>query len=99
MAQTHPLHVVCAWIGNTHSVAMKHYLQVTDADFDRAAGADAKAAQNPAQQAHAEGRREMIEEPEAHEKTPEMPGYAVPCEVLQTCSVGDEGLEPPTSTV
>ena len=31
-----PLHVVCTWIGHTQPAA-KHYLQVTDADFDRAA--------------------------------------------------------------
>ncbi len=27
------IHVVCAWIGNSVSVAQKHYLQVTDADY------------------------------------------------------------------
>ncbi len=30
----HPIHVVTWWMGNTP--AMRHYLQVTDADFDRA---------------------------------------------------------------
>src|SRR5262249_55750255 len=30
-----PLHVVCAWIGNKEAVAAEHYLQVTDADFER----------------------------------------------------------------
>lgn len=34
--QGHPVHVVCAWLGNTPNVAMKHYLQVTDQDFQRA---------------------------------------------------------------
>jgi hypothetical protein len=34
--QGHPIHVVCAWLGNTPKVADKHYLQVTDADFQRA---------------------------------------------------------------
>lgn len=28
-----PLHVACAWVGNTESVARKHYLQVTDGHF------------------------------------------------------------------
>jgi hypothetical protein len=31
-----PLHVACAWIGNSAGVALKHYLQVTDAHFDQA---------------------------------------------------------------
>lgn len=44
-----PLHVVCAWIGNSQPVAMKHYLQVTDDHFRQAAAEVAqKAAQTPA---------------------------------------------------
>jgi hypothetical protein len=34
----HPAHVVHKWIGHTAKVAQQHYLQGTDADFDRAAG-------------------------------------------------------------
>jgi integrase len=34
--QGHPVHVVCSWLGNTPKVAGKHYLQVTDEDFQRA---------------------------------------------------------------
>ena len=33
LAETYPIHVVCAWIGNSQPVAAKHYLQVTDAQF------------------------------------------------------------------
>lgn len=36
LAREFPLHVVAAWLGNTPSVAVKHYLQVIDADFQRA---------------------------------------------------------------
>jgi hypothetical protein len=28
LAESYPLHVVCAWIGNSEPVAAKHYLQV-----------------------------------------------------------------------
>lgn len=49
----HPIHVVTAWLGNTPSVAMKHYLQVVEDDFQRANGSDAQSsapvAQNRAQ--------------------------------------------------
>ncbi len=31
-----PSHVVCAWMGNSESVAKKHYLQVTDTHFEKA---------------------------------------------------------------
>jgi len=45
LAEEYPLHVVCAWIGNSQPVAAKHYLQVTDEHFT-------KAVQNPVQQMH-----------------------------------------------
>ncbi|MCL2329780.1 MAG: site-specific integrase [Phycisphaerae bacterium] len=86
LAESFPLHVVCAWIGNSQAIAAKHYLQVTDEHFDRAinegmigrAGKTASqvrgetdraaapsgtektifgAAQNPAQQLHAQSRK------------------------------------------
>lgn len=38
LAAIHPLHVVCAWLGNKAAIAAEHYLQVTDADFDAASG-------------------------------------------------------------
>ena len=38
LAHDHPMHVVTAWIGNSVQVAAKHYLSVTDADFEKASG-------------------------------------------------------------
>jgi hypothetical protein len=37
LAERWPLHVVCAWMGNSQPVAAKHYLQVTDEHFEQAA--------------------------------------------------------------
>lgn len=37
--EKYPLHVVCAWMGNSQPVAAKHYLQVTDEHFNLAATA------------------------------------------------------------
>ncbi len=37
-----PIHVAAAWLGNTQRVAVKHYLQVTDADYQRAIECGAK---------------------------------------------------------
>jgi integrase len=45
-----PIHVVCAWIGNTPAIALKHYLQVTDEHFKQGAAAD-NPVQNPVQRA------------------------------------------------
>jgi len=51
LAATHPIHVVCQWLGNSALIAQKHYLQVTEADI-------ARAAQNPAQYGAESGRNE-----------------------------------------
>jgi integrase len=37
LCESFPLHVVTAWIGNSQIIAARHYLQVTDEHFSRAA--------------------------------------------------------------
>ena len=51
LQQDHPIHVVCAWLGNSVKIAAKHYLQVTDDHF-------AKAVQKAVQHPSADGRIE-----------------------------------------
>ena len=36
LAREHSVHVVCEWMGNTLEVAAKHYLHVTEKDFEKA---------------------------------------------------------------
>jgi len=36
LCQNHPLHVAAAWIGNSPTVAIGHYLTVLDSDFEKA---------------------------------------------------------------
>jgi hypothetical protein len=43
LTKSYPLHLVCSWIGNSQLIAAKHYLQVTDDDFTRAAEVPAEA--------------------------------------------------------
>lgn len=50
LCERYPLHVVCAWLGNSGIIAQEHYLQVTDAHFEAATrDPKPKAAQNQAQ--------------------------------------------------
>lgn len=77
LEREHPLHVTCAWLGNTERIAKKNYLLVTDADIQRAqsvaqnpAQFDSKVAQNAAQQ----GART---EHASNEKSPENQGEIV----------------------
>ena len=47
LCQTFPLHVVCSWLGNSTTIAAKHYLQVTDEHFAKASGGYLPAADCP----------------------------------------------------
>ena len=51
LADQFPAHVAAAWIGNSVAVAVKHYLQVTDEHFE-------KAAQNAAKKVHETARND-----------------------------------------
>ena len=73
LAERFPIHVVCAWLGNTRAVAQEHYLQVTDAHFEGAA-------QNAAQQTSEMAGNEPQLVGTESEKGPEFPSDSEPCE-------------------
>ena len=50
-----PIHVVTAWLGNSPKIAAKHYLMVTEADFQKAAQIPAHSGDNSAQKAAQQG--------------------------------------------
>jgi len=96
LAQSFPLHVVCAWIGNSQTVAAKHYLQVTDDHFRDATTVSVEAAQKAAQQAHARSRQEPHVHRDGHEITRQLPVPASLCDIVHSCPVPPFGLEPKT---
>ncbi len=89
LAKIHPIKAVCDWIGNSVTVAQRHYLQTTEAEFDKAAGVEA--AHNPAQ------HTAVLPRIESHERSPGKEKHWVPS-VSPRGRVGDEGLEPNVST-
>jgi len=104
LAAEHPIHVVCSWLGNTTSIATKHYLRVTDDDYRRAVGSAAikKVAQNAAQNVHASKRTLVNDSREGQQKTPAIAGanarsrgYAQPCKNEIVPRRGLEPLLPP----
>jgi len=95
LAAEHPAHVAAAWLGHSTTIANKHYWQVTDDDFERAT----KAAQKAAQQPQEEGGEVRKRKGTAQKKTPVLQGSSEVCRISHTSGVGDEGFEPPTSTV
>jgi len=105
LADEFPIHVVCKWIGNSQPVAARHYLQLTDEHFERAAGCAAhpKAAQKAAQKAHETTGNELNDLQEQDAKTPANTGvftsFREVADSLRIEQVGDTGLEPVTSRV
>lgn len=95
-----PNHVVCNWLGNTRGTAEKHYLMVTDDDFDRGQ----KWGQNRGQSVPAESELELQRVREPHEAEPAKPvvlqSLTTDCNSFASDSISDsiarEGLEPPT---
>jgi integrase len=102
LAETFPLHVVCAWIGNSRPVAIKHYLQVTDDHFRKAAQGANQAVQNPvhsdAKPSCEEGQGESDEKDKPLNRSDLQEGASRGTSVHITM-VGVAGLEPATSWV
>jgi len=95
LAETYPVHVVCAWIGNSPQVAARHYLQVTEEHFT-------KAVQNPVQNRAESSRTTSQDEPDGEPQPAicrEMREETAPCGNTEPQPVGRSGLEPLTSCV
>ena len=79
-------------------MAMRHYVDVTDADFDRAVAGiefdDEKAAQKAAQHTHAMRRSDSQATGPAHEKPRGLQGSAPSCDTLQHRGMEAAGIEP-----
>lgn len=107
LVESHPLHVVCAWIGNSQPIAAKHYLQVTDEHFAKAirnsspgdqggAESGSPVVQNAAQQPAAAFRKEPQGSTQITRRSGVMPIPASICDVVQSHQAEGRGLEPPT---
>jgi integrase len=100
LAADYPIHVVTAWLGNTPRIAMKHYLQVTDADFERASQDGAKEgakygalrAQNRAQREHAPHRTDSQETTKAPDVSRAYAKSCDPKRVNATKSSGEDRI-------
>ena len=92
LAEPFPIHVVCAWIGNSQPVAAKHYLQVTDDHFRQATEGAPKAAQKAAQ--YPSGRARMGRE--AQRETPVIPEEYGGLRYYTNVEAPRRGLEPRT---
>ncbi len=98
LAESYPLHVVTAWIGNSKAIAAKHYLQVRDEDFERASKTPSEAAQKaarfPARLGAESGRKDPQTTQGANQSIAVFPVKTADCGLLQVLArqaLGDEG--------
>ena len=99
LARDYPIHVVTSWLGNTVSIAIKHYLQVTDDDFARASGGGAECgaqvAQNAAQHTRASNCMESPKLKQLPTNTEFVQHQALACATVQNAKSERGGFEPP----
>ena len=74
LAKEYPLATAAKWLGNTQAVAMRHYVDVTDADFEKAIVGDATT--KAAQHLHEMPRNDPQTDSAAHEDTSVLQGFA-----------------------
>jgi len=99
LTETFPLHVVTAWIGNSQLVARKHYLQVTDEHFARAAQNAAHEAQKEAQQASVPSCMGAHENRTGGPENAESFISVGAGGLSENERMGDEGIEPSTAAL
>jgi hypothetical protein len=88
---------VTSWLGNTPSIALKHYLMMRDPDFEKALeGSLEKTMQKTTQPAHAkDGMARHASQAKndldqaANEKAPEKRGFASGCDEMPSRSDSD----------
>ena len=88
----HNVQNACDWIGNSVKVAMRHYLQTTEEDFERAVQPQ-KAKQNPKQYLHAEARKESHDENSNSRNSLLLRALATKCDFLRHREAPRKGLE------
>lgn len=98
LAQSHPIHVVCAWMGNSQLVAAKHYLQVRDEDFTTAGEKPStlEALQDALRQAANDAAQGRTNEGTSHEFPQELgciPNYSLACTSNDSDKMALSGLE------
>ena len=92
----HPIHVVCAWMGNTPAIALRHYLTVRETDFAADAPADAAPTRNSTRTRADPGRLEKKNNPEPLAGVGFSPAGSARVQPSPAVLVHPEGFEPPT---
>jgi len=93
LVERFPIQTVTGWLGNSPRIALKHYLQTTEAHFEDALFVDPKTTQNPTQPA-SEMRRNRSQVEMEKCKNPEKTSVS---QGLDAIEMAGTGFEPATS--
>ncbi len=96
LTETWPQHVVIAWLGHSQAIATRHYLQVTEEHFERAAQNAAHLAQKAAQYPAALSGTVQNVTRDSGSENEILPLVAAGCGSIQDTPLGDAGIEPAT---
>ncbi|MGC6448781.1 MAG: tyrosine-type recombinase/integrase [Rubripirellula sp.] len=92
LEENYPTHVVCSWLGNSPSVAQKHYLTVTEDHFNSASGiGDKLGMQTPVS-----ASKKLQKKTHISLEVQENVSFSSLVGILNDARVAAEGLEPPT---
>ena len=94
LCERFPLHVVTAWLGNTPTIALRHYLQTTEQHFQDALKPTEQAAQNPAQYPAKLARNDPCKK----QRTPAFPEQYEGSRYCTSVHADGEGFEPPVDS-
>ncbi len=94
LAREYPLHVIAAWIGHDPRIALEHYAQVRDEDYERATAAPEVPLKAPLPRPET-----LCTVPASEADKPHSKHRAIGDKIIQTRNVGVAGLEPATSSV
>ncbi len=101
LVHEHPIHAVCSWIGNTPAIANRHYLQVLDSDFRKAAqgGANSGAVvvQNAVQTGSPVNGQKATHRAGTLENLASCPVTVSAARLCTVVQMGPAGLEPATN--
>ena len=97
LEQKFPTYVVCKWLGNTPHVALKHYLTVTDEDYQKAVQNWGLTGDKLGTQPPAEPRTGVHEKTRVAQNIGENASFSEVVDILENARVAGTGFEPATS--
>jgi len=96
LEQAYPTYVVCKWLGNTPSVAHKHYLTVTEEHYQKAADANGgRAGDKLGMQPPVRPRTDAQEKSRTPQEVRENVTFSEVVDILENARVAGTGFEVP----